>query len=448
MSKRKKRKVVHLPQSLEAKIRTRARNLKLGSCYISNDWELMREGNIVVSRVHSNGNLTVGFFLVDLALRGVKDAFYDFNIDEKNFLDMINRDDAEGKFIEIEYEIVHNIIYGAIEYAEGVGFKPCKEYAIAKYILEEDDEIPFIDIEFGAEGMPTVICNNEDPKLSEIKQLERVVGLGNFQVINTDESDAEIFDDFEGNLMHGWDDDIDEIGVPDWENEEWIHYFKKKPSEQSFRVTQYFVDMLFLEKYDEELDAFDVVLGGAKFEDSLYETLIKEEEISAIDDIMTAFNTEDRDNISKILMKNQKKFPLSVTINSMAIVYNSEFKSIDETMNSYEDLRKLIPDNITFLNIYSSWLIDVGLLENVTELFNDRFSLKEFNPDKVFTTNEVIEFCTAYCNYFMVVGDLWEAEPYYQVLDTLNDDNPAARIIIQNMVVEKMAQMKDEDFST
>jgi len=192
MPKKKNRKIIQLPQSLDAKIRSRARNLKIGKCYITEDWDLMREGNIIITRLHSNGNITTGFFMVDLGLLGVKDAFYDFNVSDDKLSAILKDNNEEGKFIDIDYDLAHNIIYGAVEYAEDYGFMPCKEYAVAKFILEEDDDnTPYIEIEFGAEGYPTVFCDNQNPRAREIKQMEESVGKGNFKVINIDDLDYE-----------------------------------------------------------------------------------------------------------------------------------------------------------------------------------------------------------------------------------------------------------------
>jgi len=447
MSKKRKIKVIQLPQSLESKIRTRARKLTIGKCYISKDWDLMREGNVIVTRIHTNGNLTVAFFLVDMALLGLKDAFYDFNVDERYFLEMITREDFEDEPIEIDYDMAHNIIYGAVDYAEEFGFKPHKNFKVAKFILEEEDEIPFIDIEFGADGMPTVICNNEDLKLSEISQLEKIVGLGNFQVINTDDpiDEDDSFFDLVGDLLPGWDDDIEKMGVPQWNSQDWVTYFNKKPEDHSFRATQYFVDMAFLDEYDGEIDAFAEVLGGATYDnfDSELESL---EELSEVSNVVSAINDGDNDYISKVLIESQNKFPESFTIGVLAVTYNSEFQSEEKSIRDMEDLHKRFSSNISFLNIYSSWLIDMGLLEKIPELFNNKSTLKEFDPNKDFSRKEVLEFCCAYCNYFMVVGDFWAGEPYYQVLDTLADDNPIYRSIIQNFVLEKMEFLREEVF--
>ena len=186
MAKRKKpTRIISLPQTTENQIRTRARNLKIGECYISRDWEEIRECNILITRQHQQGGVTLGIFLVDLALLGVKESFYRFNMPPAEYEDFIRDYKQREPIMEIGYTLAHNIIYGALEYADEYNFKPDKDFAVAKYILEDDtEEIPLIEVEFGADGLPTVFCSSENPRKAEIRQLEQLVGKGNFQVID------------------------------------------------------------------------------------------------------------------------------------------------------------------------------------------------------------------------------------------------------------------------
>jgi hypothetical protein len=143
--------------SPEQYIRTRARKLPINTCYINKDWEESGMANIVVSRKHSNGNYTFGFYLVDLFALGTKDTFYNFNIEEdviNNLLERIN----DLEIITVDYTLVHNIIYGANAFAEDHGFKIYSDFNLTQYILEEDDDnIELIEIEFGKNGAPLII---------------------------------------------------------------------------------------------------------------------------------------------------------------------------------------------------------------------------------------------------------------------------------------------------
>ncbi len=113
----------------------------------------------MVVREHKSGCYTVGKYLVDTFCLGVKDTDYFFNIPSFEFEDIMESTPFE--VIEVPYNEVHNIIYGAIEYAEDLGIEPHSDFRLTQYILEEDtDEIPLIEYEFGKDGKPFLIVNS------------------------------------------------------------------------------------------------------------------------------------------------------------------------------------------------------------------------------------------------------------------------------------------------
>ena len=97
--------------------------------------------------------------------------------------------------------MAHNIIYGAIAYAEDLGFKPEKDWALSQFILEEDTEdIELIEVEFGKDGKPCFINGPFDNINSVLAKLNKSVGEGNYEFIMIDGDD-----DF-----YGFDDDDDD----------------------------------------------------------------------------------------------------------------------------------------------------------------------------------------------------------------------------------------------
>ena len=68
--------------------------------------------------------------------------------------------------METEYVLAHNLIWGAVEYFE----KFDKEFAIAQYLLEEDnDEIEFMDFEFGDDD--GFILDDEESSVHELNDM-------------------------------------------------------------------------------------------------------------------------------------------------------------------------------------------------------------------------------------------------------------------------------------
>ncbi len=141
----------------EQYIRTRARKLSLDACYLNEGWKESGLASIFIVRKHTNQNYTFGVYLVDLFALGTKDTFYNFNVPESVLTEMLGRM-KEDKFLKTDYALVHNIIFGANEFAEDNGYKISKDFKLTQFILEEDTEdIELIDIEFGKDGKPFLI---------------------------------------------------------------------------------------------------------------------------------------------------------------------------------------------------------------------------------------------------------------------------------------------------
>jgi hypothetical protein len=206
MAKAGKGKIIQL-LSPENYIRTRARSLPLHECLVNTRWEDAQMVNVMVARKHSNGNITACLYLVDLYCQGVKDTTWFFNMPALEYGELKNEINGKMDFEEVKYELVHNIIYAALEFAEEYGFYPHRDFTgITIYMLEEDsDEIELIDIECGIDGKPAYMRTpNHSKRETEmiIAKLEKNPGPGNYVILDetaedTDETGLEDEDDYE-----------------------------------------------------------------------------------------------------------------------------------------------------------------------------------------------------------------------------------------------------------
>ena len=203
MAKNNKGKVIQM-LSPENYIRQKARTLPIHECWLNTEWQEEGMANIVVTRRHTNSNFTVGLYLIDINCLGVKDTNFYFNMSPVDYRELI--DDILGRLdsVKVEYPLVHNIIFAGLEYAEDYGFKPHKDFALTKYILEEDtDDVELIEIECGNEGKPLYIQGPYDSDaraMHIIAQLEKTAGPGNFDFIRAldgDEYGEDNYDDEE-----------------------------------------------------------------------------------------------------------------------------------------------------------------------------------------------------------------------------------------------------------
>ena len=86
--------------------------------------------------------------------------------------------------IECSVDLAHQIIYGAIDYASELGFKPQRDFKLSQYILEERDKFGEItEVEFGKDGKPFYIAGPDDNVPAIMKKLEAKLGPDNFPFI-------------------------------------------------------------------------------------------------------------------------------------------------------------------------------------------------------------------------------------------------------------------------
>lgn len=252
MSKKKNKKVVQM-LSPENYIRQRSRALPIHKCWIMKGWQELGKTSVIVSRKHANGNISFCFYLVDLFCLGVKDTFFEFNTDEQKLVERIKRNTEYENFEEISYELAHNIIFSAIEFAEEYGFQPHKDFTrTTEFFLEEDDDkIVLINIECGKNGKPFYINDGEDTATTKriLNQLHKTAGEGNYEYL---------LDDFDDNKNE-----------PEFDKE----------IENAKYVTDAFLSLspeIQKQVFDKEPESvYQMILGNEKKDDFDYESHIK-----------------------------------------------------------------------------------------------------------------------------------------------------------------------------
>lgn len=263
MANKNKGKVIQM-LSPENYIRKKARSLPIHECWVNSDWKDSGMANIIVSRRHTNENITFCIYLVDLLCLGVKDTHFKFNVTETEFRDFIERMEERMPVEIIDYVLAHNIILSALEFAEEYGFKPHKDFTpTTEFMLEEDnDEIELIEIECGKNGKPLYVQGpfEDAAKANKImKQLEHSAGQGNFDFIQ--EVGSEFENEFDDTIE---DDDEFEDMTFEEKGSELLKSFKHLEklndyeSERFYKLLQSLVDELI--NTDEHNMYYDLLL--------------------------------------------------------------------------------------------------------------------------------------------------------------------------------------------
>jgi hypothetical protein len=170
---------------------------------------------------------------------GVKDSAYYFNEPEDALPEVNKNDDNNVHFEEASYELVHNIIYAAVEFAEEYGIAPCEEFTdITQYFLEEDTaDIPFIDIQCGDEdGKPLYVNTGFDTPAREkqiLAILEKTAGHGNYNYMLKADGVHYGNDDDNVNYKYYEEDESeeDESEEDESEEDEYVEYEDKSDSD-------------------------------------------------------------------------------------------------------------------------------------------------------------------------------------------------------------------------
>lgn len=198
----KKNKSVSHSLSPQQYLKEKVRNLPIGECSINSNWSACGEAVVIITRMHKQGTYTVGTYLVDTFCRGLISSIYHFNIQEEEYKEIVEH--LSDNRVVVDYAEAHNLIYGAIAFAEEVEIKPDKSFELTKYILEEDTEdIPLIEYEFGKDGKYFLFTDTRLEASKYLPSLRKNLG-DNFEFL-LKEDDYKDHDPF-GNIIE---DDVD-----------------------------------------------------------------------------------------------------------------------------------------------------------------------------------------------------------------------------------------------
>lgn len=169
--------------SPERFVRERGRAIPLEACYLDKDsLKEHGQGIGVIVRQHKGGKRTIGSYLIDAWCFGVKDVFYLVRMESDEYEGFFEQYIQNRGMERVPYEELHNWVFGALEFAAEAGIGPHKDFAVAKYLLEddEDERVPIIEYEFGFKGKHHLVCHT----LAELERympiLDANLGKGDY----------------------------------------------------------------------------------------------------------------------------------------------------------------------------------------------------------------------------------------------------------------------------
>jgi hypothetical protein len=248
--KRKKKKSggFSRPLSPESYIRKQANQLPIYKVLITKVWKDIGEANVVVARQHTTGNITAGYYLVDLHCLGVKDTTFQFNVPLRQFLEDLEKYVAGDQNHEIPYAQAHSIIYGALAYASSLGLQPHPDFRNTRGILDPADaDLEPYEVVFGFHGRPHLNIMPGEKVSHILATLDRTVGPDNYDITGP-------FDGDEDEYEEEYEDEEYDLGDPfQWKEEQWESFFSNI-GDYSPGVTARALEALYSSKHEGPFD--------------------------------------------------------------------------------------------------------------------------------------------------------------------------------------------------
>lgn len=164
------------------------RDYPLYGCWIMEGWQETGITPVIIARIQANDRIMFGVYLVDYYCLGVKDAYTKADYSRNRFTHELPTF-CDYALVTCTVELAHELIYGALEYAEKLGFEPHPDFYRQKadLMLDPPDTYPRENnVSYGKDGKPLYISGPYDSEMksrSVINTLMRTCGTGNFDYI-------------------------------------------------------------------------------------------------------------------------------------------------------------------------------------------------------------------------------------------------------------------------
>ena len=398
----------------------RARKLPIHECLVNSNWEESGMAAITVSRTHVNGNISFASYLVDLYCLGVKDAWYRVNIFAFEYEQYLERLAENFDMTKADYANVHNIIYGAVAFAEDYGISPVQEFAVAKMMLEEDtEEIPLIAYEYGVKGKPQLVIDADNPKLSfYLGKLEKHAGKGNYELVLQGDFSEDEEDDERGDE----DDSVEYFDNSIYSAEDWEDFILGSNADSLLltRAESLYIFEKTIAAQTLEEPRFDISKISISNEPQTNHQ--SEDEIAEAEGIYTSLYLEENSTKSwqKLLQRiegNIEKWPQNPVFRNYLMNAYAKLEQVNNYRKTTLSLLKDFPNYLFGKLAFAQLLIQDGKMEEVPGVFDGQLFLQSAFPDReAFHFSELFSFNTVMCLYFMKQNKLSLAYAYRKML--------------------------------
>jgi hypothetical protein len=190
----------------------------LEGCWAQEDWQDGGLAVVTVARRLPSQAILYARLLVDYYCLGVKDADTGMEPSPERFRNVVlpGLYRAAAGPMEIAADLAHELIYGAIDYAARWGFRPHRDFSVARHVLDPQDAHPVSGrVTFGYQGKPLFVAGPYDNAQAIMAKLERTADEGHYNYLLSLGSSPDLGNDAVwADDEDDWEDDPDEGRPP------------------------------------------------------------------------------------------------------------------------------------------------------------------------------------------------------------------------------------------
>ncbi|UJP63653.1 hypothetical protein [Mongoliitalea daihaiensis] len=422
-----------------------ARKLPIYECMIPKSWKEDKKFPILFSRKHSNGNLTFASILVDLLCTGSKDVLFVVNEPINVYHEI--RDTYEEsllvEFVPVSYELIHNIIFESVAFAEDYGIAPHEDFRFVELILEEDTEsFPRIDVPLGVNGKAHLHLHNGDDRRKYFEQQILKYGKkGTYEIfyhtndpILDDESDD---DDWEE------DDDFLIDSCLFWDEEDWAEFYDNGSFEE-LPIDIVHHTIVRLPEYDfEKMKQEKLFAPFTKIKSTVNPTSKSEYSKNEIENMHQIYELlQDMNDAglktNPVILADIEKLLQETPSNKILWQYKWEYYQVvgdDQKMiETALEMKRRFPDYLFGLTCHAQSLIGIGQADEIPDAMNHIQKIQDIDPKREkFHKSELMAFYSPWIYYYSKTGQVRAA---YFLMHLLFEHEVGDHFMVHPLVLE------------
>lgn len=416
-----------------------ARKLPVYECLLPKDWEEIKKFPVIFARKHVNGNITFTSVLVDLLCTGAKDVLFFVNEPESLYREILDNY-KEGLLLEFEpvsYELIHNVIFESVAFAEDYGIAPHEDFRYSEMILEEDsDDFPRIEVPLGEGGKAHLYVNFDDERAPYFeRQILKYGEAGTYEIIRNDFDpfldDYELDDEDEFDDADEWDDyDADEkYSEPCivWDELDWEDFYNEGNFEELTNdIVIYTLSRLPEYNYEEMIEEpiFAPFLEISHTEEPPSKFSFTKEEQKCMAEVYEKLEFSDLEfdegdpELLKMIESGIKKYPKNRILHQYKWEYYQRSGDFSKCLEIALEMKEKFPDYLFGLSCHAQSLIEMGEVDSIPEAMNDFTKIQDFLPEREkFHVTELQSFYSPWIYYYSKTGQLRAAIFLYMLLE-------------------------------